>query len=177
VATIVADKCVNPETKRPYTLSMIEKGLRDAHFSVNPSKGAKQQALKAVALLQRSLPIERAHMSVRVTVPSGEGGAIRSLLLDTMHARLDGESHPGGDAYAVDATLEPGYYKALEAEVSPGGDGRCAEEASRWQPCMRTSHLNANPPLRSAFHTPAGGGARLRARHGGGAVAVDGDRR
>lgn len=123
IATIVADKCVNPETKRPYTLSMIEKALRDAHFSVNPAKGAKQQALKAVELLKRSLPIERAQMTVRVTVPAPEGKAMRSLLLDTMRASLDGESH-FGDAYSVDATLEPGFYKQLEAEVASRARGR-----------------------------------------------------
>ena len=57
--------------QRPYTLSMIEKALRDSHFSVNPAKPAKQQALKAVALLQKTIPIERAHMTVRVTLPTG----------------------------------------------------------------------------------------------------------
>ena len=101
---------------------MIEKALRDAHFSVNPAKGAKQQALKAVELLKKSLRIERAHMTVRVTVPVAEGKAMRSLLLDTMHASLDGESH-FGDAYSVDATLEPGFYKRLEAEVASRARG------------------------------------------------------
>ncbi len=45
VATIIAEKCVNPGTQRPYTVSMIERALRDAHFSVDPKRGAKQQAL------------------------------------------------------------------------------------------------------------------------------------
>ena len=38
-----ADKCVNPETKRPYPVSMIEKAMKDAHFSVKPNRNAKQQ--------------------------------------------------------------------------------------------------------------------------------------
>lgn len=70
IATIVAEKCVNPETLRPYTLSLVEKALRDSHFSVNPAKTAKQQALKAVAVLKELLPIERARMRVRVTLPA-----------------------------------------------------------------------------------------------------------
>lgn len=70
VATIVAEKCVNPASQRPYTLSLIEKALRDAHFAVVPTKGAKQQALKAIQALQKSgFPIERARMRVRITVP------------------------------------------------------------------------------------------------------------
>ena len=38
-----ADKCVNPETKRPYPVSMIEKAMKDVHFSVKPNRNAKQQ--------------------------------------------------------------------------------------------------------------------------------------
>jgi len=37
------DMCVNPETKRPYPVSMIEKAMKDAHFSVKPNRNAKQQ--------------------------------------------------------------------------------------------------------------------------------------
>ena len=43
IATIVADKCVNPETKRPYTVSLIEKGMKDIHYSVKMNKNTKQQ--------------------------------------------------------------------------------------------------------------------------------------
>lgn len=34
IATIVANLCVNPETKRPYPVSMIEKVIKEIHFSV-----------------------------------------------------------------------------------------------------------------------------------------------
>ncbi|XP_046688666.1 ribosome maturation protein SBDS-like, partial [Homalodisca vitripennis] len=43
IATTVADKCVNPETKRPYPVSIIEKAMKDVHFSVKPNRNAKQQ--------------------------------------------------------------------------------------------------------------------------------------
>lgn len=43
IATIVADKCVDPETKRPYTVTLIEQSMKDVHFSINPNKNAKQQ--------------------------------------------------------------------------------------------------------------------------------------
>jgi ribosome maturation protein SDO1 len=43
VATIVSEKCINPETKRPYTVTMIEKAMLDLHFSVNTNKSTKQQ--------------------------------------------------------------------------------------------------------------------------------------
>jgi len=46
IASIVSGKCVNPETKRPYTISIIEQAMRDIHFSVNPNRNAKQQVKK-----------------------------------------------------------------------------------------------------------------------------------
>ena len=56
VAGVIADKCINPDTQRPYTLSMVERALRDVHFSVDPKRGAKQQALQVrVTLLQPPL--------------------------------------------------------------------------------------------------------------------------
>ena len=35
IATIVSDLCVDPETKRPYPVSMIEKIMKDVHLSVH----------------------------------------------------------------------------------------------------------------------------------------------
>lgn len=43
IATIVADKCVNPDTKRPYTVILIERAMKDIHYSVKPHKSTKQQ--------------------------------------------------------------------------------------------------------------------------------------
>lgn len=43
VAFLLSEKCVNPTTSRPYTASMLERALRDAHFAVDPNKKAKQQ--------------------------------------------------------------------------------------------------------------------------------------
>ncbi len=43
VATTVANMCVNPDTKRPYPISVIEKALKDAHFSIKQNRSSKQQ--------------------------------------------------------------------------------------------------------------------------------------
>ena len=45
VAAVLSEKCVNPDTNRPYTISMLERALKDVHFSVDLHKGATQQAL------------------------------------------------------------------------------------------------------------------------------------
>lgn len=46
VASVLSEKCINPESNRPYTISMLERALRDVHFSVDPKHPAKAQALE-----------------------------------------------------------------------------------------------------------------------------------
>lgn len=48
VAFLLSEKCVNPTNNRPYTASMLERALRDAHFAVDPHKKAKQQLPEVV---------------------------------------------------------------------------------------------------------------------------------
>lgn len=43
IANIVAEKCVNPDTRRPYPVSMIERAMHDIHYAVKPTQSAKQQ--------------------------------------------------------------------------------------------------------------------------------------
>lgn len=60
IATIVAEKCVNPETKRPYTVNLIERAMKDIHYSVKANKSTKQQVglgQKVVSTVHWSLHI------------------------------------------------------------------------------------------------------------------------
>lgn len=70
-STLVADTCLNPKTKRPYTLAAIEQSMRDVHFTVDPTKNIRKQSLEAIKLLQGSgkLPIERALMKCTLNIP------------------------------------------------------------------------------------------------------------
>ena len=43
IATLVAEKCVDPATQTPYSVSIIEKAMTEAGFSVRPGKNAKSQ--------------------------------------------------------------------------------------------------------------------------------------
>jgi hypothetical protein len=49
VAGVLAEKCVNPDSGRPYTLALLERALKDVHFNVDPKRSAKQQALEVCA--------------------------------------------------------------------------------------------------------------------------------
>lgn len=82
IATIVADKCVNPETNRPYTVTMIEKAMKDLHFSVKPTRNTKQQALDVIKQFtdKEVIQIQRAYMRLRLSIPGKEGKKLRSKI-------------------------------------------------------------------------------------------------
>lgn len=43
IATLVAEKCVDPATQTPYSVSIIEKAMAEAGYSVRANKNAKSQ--------------------------------------------------------------------------------------------------------------------------------------
>jgi len=75
IATLVAEKCVDPATQRPYPVGMIEKAMAEAGVSVKTGKNAKSQVSETLRLIQSGskLPIQRARMRVRVVVPAADG--------------------------------------------------------------------------------------------------------
>jgi len=55
IATIVMAKTVNPETERPYTITMIERLMREVHFAVDPHRNSKQQVIGSLHFLLASI--------------------------------------------------------------------------------------------------------------------------
>lgn len=43
IATIVMEKTINPETNRPYTITMIERLMHEIHFAVDANTSSKKQ--------------------------------------------------------------------------------------------------------------------------------------
>jgi len=43
IATIVMEKTINLETRRPYTITMIERLMHEIHFAVDPNLTSKEQ--------------------------------------------------------------------------------------------------------------------------------------
>ena len=102
------DKCVNPETNRPYPPGMIERALREVHFQVDPTKSAKQQALAALPRLQKVFPIKRAAMRFRLTVPAERAQATLDVLLGenaTIEEQTESE---------IVCTADPSVYRTLD---------------------------------------------------------------
>ncbi|KAF8668491.1 hypothetical protein HU200_052309 [Digitaria exilis] len=69
IATIVMEKTINPDTRRPYTITMIERLMHEIHFAVDPNLTSKEQALKVIKKLMENFPIKRAPLRVRFTAP------------------------------------------------------------------------------------------------------------
>jgi SBDS protein C-terminal domain len=121
VASIIVEKCVNPETQRPYTLGMIERGLRDVHIAVDPKRPAKQQALEAIPKLRERFPIERAMMRVALSVPVATRAELADVLA-TRGARCEAEDLVG-EAYQGTYLIQPGTFRELYNFVSQQARG------------------------------------------------------
>jgi len=70
VASMVAEKCVDPINKRPYTITQIRDAMKSAGFMVHPTRNVKQQFLDCVKLIQKKkvLDIERAKMQLALVL-------------------------------------------------------------------------------------------------------------
>ncbi|KAJ8276023.1 hypothetical protein COCON_G00077750 [Conger conger] len=111
IATIVAEKCVNPETKRPYTVNLIERAMKDIHYSVKANKSTKQQALEVIRQLKESIQIQRAHMRLRFVVPAKEGKRIKEKLKSLIKVV---ESEDFDDQLEMVCLIDPGCYREID---------------------------------------------------------------
>ena len=80
ITAMVAARTVNPATQRPYSVTIVDKFIRELHFSVDPNKSTKQQALELIRRLSAKFPIVRARMELRVTLPQSNLPALREKL-------------------------------------------------------------------------------------------------
>lgn len=113
IATTVADKCLNPEIKRPYPVSIIEKAMKDLHYSVKPNQNAKQQALQVIKLLKETIPIERAQMRLRVVFRGKESKKWKEKLIKIETLEVENEEREG-EQLTIVFLVDPGHYKEVD---------------------------------------------------------------
>lgn len=123
IATIVAEKCVNPETKRPYTVGMIERAMKDIHYSVKPNRGTKQQALEVIRKLRETetMAIDRAQMRLRIVLPGKEAKKVKSKLIQLI-ATVEEENF--SDGLEMVCLADPGCYREMEELVKESTRGK-----------------------------------------------------
>jgi ribosome maturation protein SDO1 len=112
IASIVAGMCVDPTTKRPFSVGVIERAMRDTlHFAVVPGRSAKVQAQAVVKHLQEHIPIRRAQMRIRITVPVALAKSTKEKLKDHVQAW---EEEAWDDPYEATVLIDPGNYRVLD---------------------------------------------------------------
>uniref|UniRef100_A0A0N5BTA0 Ribosome maturation protein SBDS n=1 Tax=Strongyloides papillosus TaxID=174720 RepID=A0A0N5BTA0_STREA len=126
LANLIANMCVNPETNRPYSVNVIEKGLKDSHVAIKPNKSVKQQALEVIPKLKESLKIDRAQMRIRCAVPAKDAKKHHKHIKE-MFGTIEMEDWEEGTGnLEIVGLIEPGMYKSVEnfikKEVKEGGE-------------------------------------------------------
>jgi ribosome maturation protein SDO1 len=114
IATVISDKCVNPESKRPYPVSMIEKAMKECHVAVKPNKSSKQQALETIGKLKETLPIERAQMRMKVITPIRFNNKIRKQLTKLGSDCTVESEDKIDDTMALVILVDPGQYRTID---------------------------------------------------------------
>lgn len=112
IATNVADKCVNPESKRPYPVTMIEKAMKDIHFSVKPNRNAKQQALDVIPMLRESIPLERARMRLKIVFSGKDAKKLKDKIVKIC-ATIEEEHWDSGTVTLI-CLIDPGQYRTID---------------------------------------------------------------
>ncbi|KFK24287.1 hypothetical protein AALP_AAs62367U000600 [Arabis alpina] len=115
IATIVMQKTINPETQRPYTISMVERLMHEIHFAVDPHSNSKKQALDVIRELQKHFPIKRSPMRLRLTVPVQNFPSLLEKLKE-WDAGVVSKDESGAQMSTV-CEMEPGLFRECDSFV------------------------------------------------------------
>ena len=113
IASIVASQCVNSNTQRPLTASMVERAMKQIGFSVKPTKAEKAQALVLIRRLQEAkYPITRARIRLKfITKPEFEERMVAMLPIVESVERKE-------DMSVIIAQVDPGKLRPLAKELA-----------------------------------------------------------
>jgi ribosome maturation protein SDO1 len=114
IATIVAEKSVNKQTGKQFTVGVIERALQEIHFSLNTTKPPKSQALAAIKMLkeQSSLQIERAKMRLQVSLHTE--AAVTALKASEAAADWVIEKEGAKDGtFSLQIAVDPSHFRLI----------------------------------------------------------------
>lgn len=127
IATIIAEKCLNSTTKKPYSANIIEKAMSEVHYTVSLSKSAKQQALEVIKQLQlkKTIPIIRCLMklSIHLPPPTRDLNAFGASLEEVAES-IEGKAITEEGEYTAFCLILPGSYRKVVELVEESSKGR-----------------------------------------------------
>ncbi|CAH8595232.1 unnamed protein product [Schistosoma haematobium] len=148
VAKIVSERCVNPENNRAYTVTMIEKMMKDCHISLKANKSAKQHALEVIKQL-RSAPgfkIAPSMMEVNITMQKDSCEPVIERLLQLCNDIIQ-QSESLDGLYDLTAVVEPEKYGSIETLLHNEIKGKYSIEISDGTKCSHKGLTNLNSAL------------------------------
>lgn len=117
IANLIATKCVNPVSNRPYTTHQIRDAMKQAEISVLPTSArtVKQQFLDCVRVIQQKkiLDIQRAKMELALVLPSANRDlvdAVVKLLEQEANASIENVS----DDQRIHFLIDPSMYRVVD---------------------------------------------------------------
>lgn len=126
IAVIVANMCVDPATKRPFSVGIIERAMRDTlHFAVVPNRSAKVQAQAVIKQLEQHMNIRRAQMRLKLSVPTSVAKSVKSNLKEHIHTWED-EDWDG--PYEATVLIAPGSFRAVDEVLRAESRGQASFE-------------------------------------------------
>ncbi|XP_078447513.1 sequence-specific DNA binding transcription factor [Wolffia australiana] len=115
IATIIMEKTINPQTNRPYPISMIERFMHEIHFAVDPNQNSKKQALEVIREIQKHFPIRRCPMRLRLVVPEKSASALQEKL-DSWGADIKSKEQSEKQLH-IACEIEPGAFRECDSFV------------------------------------------------------------
>ncbi|CAI5720221.1 unnamed protein product [Peronospora destructor] len=114
IATIVADKCVNPTSNRPYPYTVIERVMKEIHYAVILNRSAKQQALELIKKLPEYIPLARAKMKIQVMTPAS---GVQTIKTELLKGGAEIVEQTGSDTVRMVVLITPGSYRIVNSLV------------------------------------------------------------
>ncbi|KAL6305643.1 Shwachman-Bodian-diamond syndrome protein [Sparassis latifolia] len=124
IATLVAEKCVDPATQKRYPVGIIEKAMDEAGFSIRQGKNAKSLVSECIKLLQTEskLPIQRARMRVSLNLPTADAERLRTRVLES--ADQVERDEKGSEDWQTILLIDPGQFRVLNELLQKECAGR-----------------------------------------------------
>lgn len=94
---------------------MIEKAMKDSHFSVKPNRNAKQQALDVIKLLKENMPLERARMKLKIVFSGKEARKLKEKVVK-LAGSVEQEDWEGANVTLI-CVIDPGLYRQMDEIV------------------------------------------------------------
>lgn len=124
VASLLAEKCVDPKTNRQYTATILERALKDVHFNPDLKKSAKQQAFsEALSLLQERFSIQRANMRVQINFRKTHRGSIEAMIKEEELVLESENVNESTDSVLFVCLIDPGKYRQLHKKIEELSQG------------------------------------------------------